>query len=116
MDDDIHRFADPEYKEDVDDDRMDPGAIDHYDGLLREHVREIPLEVLEAAHTMPTRNQIWAMRHLAKRMGLSELELIELAIRLKRAHPKRSGAVLAGIPRAEIGCFFEITDAYEDLK
>ena len=49
------------------------------------------------------------------RMGLSELELIELAIRLKRVHPRRSGTLLEGITRAEIGWMFEIKHAYEDL-
>ena len=112
----IHRFADPEYTEGID-------AISHYAELL--HVGETSQGVLEAnanamggyhRSRMASRKQIWAMRHLAKRMGMTEQELIELAIRLKRVHPMQSGGMLEYLTSPEIGGLFEIKQAYEDLK
>ena len=114
----IHRFADPEYTEGID-------AISHYASLL--HVGETSQGVLEAnanananagyhRSRMASRKQVWAMRHLAKRMGISEQELVELAIRLKRVHPSQSGGMLEYLTSPEIGGMFEIKQAYEDLK
>ena len=119
------RLADPEYEEDPDDkyyeddwddDGMFEAGIAHYVELL--HVGETPQEVLETnsfATDSPTRKQRWAMRGFAERLGLSEMEFIKLAIRLKRVHPKRSGAMLAELTRPEIGGIFEIKHAYEAL-